>query len=86
MANVTGGARNHALVKRVTALSAAVATAVTVLCVVIAGAGSSAAQINIGAIVCPILLALKAIFGSFFGLGAIFDALLTAFGCNVSGG
>ena len=87
MANVTGGTRKHSLVGRVTSLGAAVATAVTLLVVVMTGAtASSAAQINIQAIVCPILLALRAAFGNFFGLGAIFDALLAAFGCTVPSG
>ncbi len=83
MANVTGGTRNRSLVRRVTSLGAAVATAVTMLVVVISGASaSSAAQINFQAIVCPILFALKAAFGNFFGLGAVFDGLLAAFGCT----
>ena len=42
-----------------------------------AGAGGS--QFSIQAIVCPILLFLRAVFGSF--LAGIFDALLAAFGC-----
>ena len=87
MANVTGGTRKHPLVGRVTSLGAAVATAVTMLFVVITGAtASSAAQINFQAIVCPILLALRAAFGNFFGLGAIFNGLLAAFGCSVPSG
>ncbi len=86
MTNVTGGTRKH-LVGRVTSLGAAVAAAVTMLVVVISGAtASSAGQFNFQAIVCPILLALKAAFGSFFGLGAVFDGLLAAFGCGVPSG
>lgn len=41
--------------------------------------GAKASQFSIGAIVCPILQALRAAFGSFFG--GIFNALLVAFGC-----
>ncbi len=86
MANVTGGTRNRGLVRRVTSLGAAVATAVTMLVVVSTGATASSAQINFQAIVCPILLALRAAFGNFFGLGAVFDGLLAAFGCTVPSG
>jgi len=43
------------------------------------GASAGAAQFNFQAIICPILLFLRAIFGSF--LGGLFDALLAAFGC-----
>jgi hypothetical protein len=38
-----------------------------------------AEQFNIAAIVCPILLFLRAAFGPFFA--GIFDSLLAAFGC-----
>ena len=48
-----------------------------------AGSTAGAAQINFQAIVCPILLFLRAVFGGFFGLGAIFDALLVRFGCTI---
>ena len=40
---------------------------------------SGGSQFSIQAIVCPILLFLRAAFGSFFA--GIFDALLAAFGC-----
>ena len=41
------------------------------------------AQINIQQIVCPILISLRNVFGGFFA--GIFDALLAAFGCVISG-
>jgi hypothetical protein len=57
--------------------SAPVAAAVSV--------DAATAQFNISAIVCPILLFLRAAFGPFFA--GIFDSLLAAFGCiNVSPG
>jgi hypothetical protein len=40
---------------------------------------ADAAQFSISAIVCPILLFLRAAFGPFFA--GIFDSLLAAFGC-----
>ena len=43
------------------------------------GAG---AQINVRAIICAILVALRAGFGGFFG--AIFDRLIAAFGCTAA--
>ena len=86
MANVTGGTRKPRLVRRAASLGVALTSAVTMLVVLVGGATASSAQINIQAIVCPILLALRAIFGHFFGLGAIFDGLLTRFGCGVPSG
>ncbi len=44
-----------------------------------ASASGAGSQFSIQAIVCPILLFLRAVFGSF--LAGIFDALLAAFGC-----
>ncbi|HEX7277946.1 MAG TPA: hypothetical protein VF244_11270 [Acidimicrobiales bacterium] len=72
----------HALARRVASVGGAVATAAAMLFVVLGGTAASAG-ISLQAIVCPILLALRAGFGSFFGLGAVFDALLAAFGCTV---
>ena len=42
------------------------------------------AQINIGQFVCPLLINLRNSLGGFFA--SIFDALLAAFGCVISGG
>lgn len=44
---------------------------------------AEAQLINIQAIVCPILLNLASVFGGFFA--GIFNALLAAFGCVISG-
>jgi hypothetical protein len=44
-----------------------------------AGASAGGSQFSIAAIVCPILLFLRAAFGPFFA--GIFDSLLAAFGC-----
>jgi hypothetical protein len=44
-----------------------------------ASASGGGSQFSIQAIVCPILLFLRAVFGAF--LAGIFDALLAAFGC-----
>ncbi|MEA2900192.1 MAG: hypothetical protein QOH36_79 [Actinomycetota bacterium] len=43
------------------------------------GAAGAASQFSISAIVCPILLFLRAAFGPFFA--GLFDSLLAAFGC-----
>ena len=47
---------------------------------------SSGSQISFQAIICPILVALKALFGGLFGgrFVAIFDRLLLFFGCTVN--
>ena len=95
---VVGGTRGHAPARRVVATLVAIALLGAMLLVVAdraeASAGApvaaavsvdSAAQFSIPAIVCPILLFLRAAFGPFFG--GIFDSLLAAFGCiNVSPG
>ena len=41
------------------------------------------AQINFFSFICPILISLANAFGAFFG--GIFNALLAAFGCSISG-
>jgi len=85
MRNVnTSGARKHAL-RRLSSLGAAVATAVTMLFIVATNASASpVTQFDFRAIICPILLFLKAAFGPFFG--GIFDGLLAAFGCTTPSG
>lgn len=49
--------------------------------------GRAEAQINIQQIVCPILINVANVFGSFFGgiVTPILNALLAAFGCVISG-
>ena len=80
-----GGVSRHALARRVASLGAVMATTATMLFIVVGNAAASpVAQINIQAIVCPILLALRAVFGGF--LGGFFDALLVRFGCIVTSG
>lgn len=78
--NADGGTGRHTLVRRFASLGAAAATAATMLFVVVSNASAApVAQFNIGSIVCPILLFLRAAFGPFFA--GIFDSLLAAFGC-----
>ena len=94
------GSRGHAPARRVVSLLVGIALLATMLLLVAdkaeaaPGAGPAAAlvvtggdsgQFSIAAIVCPILLFLRAAFGPFFS--GIFDSLLAAFGCiNVSPG
>jgi len=86
------GARNHAIVRRIASLGAAMATVATLLFVVTtnAAAAGPVGQINIQGIVCPILLAIRAAIGDFGGFGAfiaqIFDRLLVGFGCATTSG
>jgi hypothetical protein len=61
--------------------STAAGAGVAAAAVTAGGASTTAgAQINIAALVCSILSALRAAFGAFFG--GIFDRLLAAFGCT----
>ncbi len=98
---VVGGSRvGHAPARRAVSVLVGLALIATMLLVVVdkadaapvsgdtaalvVGAGD-AGQLSISAIVCPILLFLRAAFGPFFA--GIFDSLLAAFGCiNVSPG
>jgi len=85
MGKGTGGARSHAFVRRAFSFGAATATAAAMLFIVASNAAASpVAQFNFGAIICPILLALRGLFGGF--LSGIIDSLLAAFGCSVPSG
>ncbi len=80
-----GGASRHALARRIASIGGVAVTTATMLFIMVGNAAASpTAQISIQAIVCPILLILRAIFGGFFG--GIFDALLARFGCIVPSG
>jgi hypothetical protein len=76
-----GRAVNRRLVTRLAVFTAGVGL-VLALALVLLG-GEANAQINFQQIVCPILLALQQALGGFFA--AIFNALLAAFGCVISG-
>ena len=94
------GSRGHAPARRVVSLLVGIALLATMLLLVadkaeaapaagpaaaLVVSGGDSAQFSIPAIVCPILLFLRAAFGPFFS--GIFDSLLAAFGCiNVSPG
>jgi hypothetical protein len=85
MGHFNGGERNHALVRRITSLGAATAAAATMLFIVATNAAASpVAQINLQAIVCPILLAIRGIFGGL--IASIVDRLLQGFGCPTPSG